>query len=230
MTTLPSLPTNLNPNSVGKSVANVIQNATPQFPNLPKIPTVNLTNSTPTFKLIETTLPESEIDKLIEKYRLPDGTVNLDDVNEELNNKYDKINKGYEAIINGLQVPPIQLTGILSALIPTIPVPVIPSPAEIRDYINDIIEKKKIAQQQAIINTQRLAAKEEESPFTARQNEEQLNKVESVCITTETGSSEEDAVSKAELRLRRSQQCSGNTTVLNSTEQNGIFIVTVKID
>jgi hypothetical protein len=189
MTSLPELPTNLNSGNIGTNVSSIVEEVIPQFPGLPKIPTVDLAGQTvvagaiagpvaqlqqfsaasqTTLALIEKAIPEKEINELIEKFKLPDGTVDLDRVNQELNKKYETLNSTYEKVINGLQLPPISVSGLLASLIPTVPVPNIPSPSEIQQYINNFIERKKVAQQQAIMKLQKEQAKLEETPFTAR--------------------------------------------------------------
>jgi hypothetical protein len=178
--TLPHLPTNLNPATAGKNLSGITQQAIPQFPKLPTIPGVAsaqqvinsgeqfVAASKTTLKLIETAIPEEQIDKLIDQNKSIDGTVNFDKVKDELDKKSEAVNLTYEKIIDGLQPPSVSVTGLLAQLIPTIPVPNIPSPGEIREYINNLIEKKKIEQQQAIMKLQKQKAKLEETPFTAR--------------------------------------------------------------
>lgn len=184
MTPLPSLPPNLNPNSVPSSLSNVTARVTERFPNLPTIPNFVSSPSIPNvpesfsvanttvLNIIEQALPENELDKLIEQYRLPNGTVNISDVELEIENKYETLNDGYNKIINASEIPPLAVSEIIARLIPEIPVPNIPSPLEIQQYINNFIEKKKQEQQQAIMKAQRLAAQAEELPFTARNAEE----------------------------------------------------------
>lgn len=177
MSPLPELPRNLNPSVSLGSARSSLMSATSNFPNLPTLPNSNniipqqvSVASKTILGLIEKGIPEKEIDAVIEKYRLPNGTVDLDMVNDDLNLKYERLNQGYAKIVEGLQATPVSLTvsGILAGLVPKIPSPNIPSPAEIRQYINNIIEKKKRQEQQIIMRAQRLAAAEEELPFTAR--------------------------------------------------------------
>ncbi len=178
--TLPQLPSNLNPATVGKNLSGITQQAIPQFPKLPTIPGVESTQqainsgeqfvaaSKTTLKLIETAIPEEQVDKLIDQYKTTDGTVDINKVKYELNKKYETVNETYEKIIDAAQPRPVSISGILAQLIPTVSVPNIPSPGEIQEYINNLIEKKKIEQQQAIMKLQKQKAKLEETPFTAR--------------------------------------------------------------
>jgi hypothetical protein len=158
-----------------------------------------------------------------------------------------------------LELPSLQLSllanlYLLASRIPTIPaipaalklaiglqisVPLeVPTIAEFRQYINAKIEEAKIKCQQQIISRELADALAEDTPFTARQDA-QNNTARSLspdqsCIVTETGATEEEALRKAEFKLKRVLrccECCGNTslTKLSSKQENGVFIVTAGI-
>ena len=117
-------------------------------------------------------------------------------------------------------------------------VPDIPTVAEFKQYVNKKIEEAKKKCQEQAIAKQIAEAQLEETPFTARQ-ETQNNRTirltpDPACVTTETGITQEEALSKAEFKLKRIQkccECCGNTPlqILNSKQENGVFIVTAGI-
>lgn len=193
MTPLPSLPANLNTNNIGTTLSEITSQVTPQFPSLPSIPNVpnisglqglvsnNLTGTTQlqqfsaasatTLAIIEAAIPEEQITQLIEQYRLPNGTVDLNSVKNELNQINNNLTTTYSKVIDSLQLPAVSVSGLLTQLIPDIPVPNIPSPAEIKQYINNLIDRKKQLEQQVIMKSQQLAAEKEQLPFTTRNEE-----------------------------------------------------------
>lgn len=176
MTPLPELPANLQ-SSVSK-VPSLTQQI-PQFPVVPQIPQVpqveqiqNLQNAIKqadsiTQKLIETAIPESTIDSLMQTYKLPDGSVDFEKISQILNSKADMLLKSTSVP----EIPKISFSGGLASLIPDIPVVELPTPAKVKKWIDTIIEKRKAAQQQLITQRQLEAARlEAESPFTVRKN------------------------------------------------------------
>lgn len=149
----------------------------PQLPNnfRPTVPQV------PSFESELGTIRQNlsaagKIKEQIMEAAIPDNLFNisgsLDQIEEDINEKVD-------SYIEGVQIPTIpqlSLAGILSKFMPQIPVVTIPSPAEIRQYVNQRIELKKIRQQQQIIKKLEEDANLEETPFTARQEAENKTK------------------------------------------------------
>jgi len=196
MTPLPQLPTNLSTDNIGTSISGVVsQGVIPQFPNLPTVPNApslaGLTGqvqglisnqlsgpltqlqqfnaaSGATLALIEAAITEDQITQLFEQYRLPNGTIDFESVTTELNSIETDLTTTYDKVIEVGQLPPVSVSGVLTELIPEIPVPNIPSPAEIKQYINNVIEKRKQLEQQAIMKAQKLQAEKESLPFSAR--------------------------------------------------------------
>lgn len=196
MTPLPQLPTNLSTDNIGTSISGVVsQGVIPQFPNLPTVPNApslaGLTGqvqglisnqlsgpltqiqqfnaaSGATLALIEAAITEDQITQLFEQYRLPNGTIDFESVTTELNSIETDLTTTYDKVIEVGQLPPVSVSGLLTELIPEIPVPNIPSPAEIKQYINNVIEKRKQLEQQAIMKAQKLQAEKESLPFSAR--------------------------------------------------------------
>lgn len=196
MTPLPQLPTNLSTDNIGTSISGVVsQGLIPQFPNLPTVPNApslaGLTGqvqglisnqlsgpltqiqqfnaaSGATLALIEAAITEDQITQLFEQYRLPNGTIDFESVTTELNSIETDLTTTYDKVIEVGQLPPVSVSGLLTELIPEIPVPNIPSPAEIKQYINNVIEKRKQLEQQAIMKAQKLQAEKESLPFSAR--------------------------------------------------------------
>jgi hypothetical protein len=88
--------------------------------------------------------------------------------------------------------------------------------------------------QQQVIAKQLAEAQDEETPFTARQqarnSRQSLLSPPKSCITTETGSTQEEALEKVEFTLKRVLRC-GNAElqILSSKQENGVFIVTAGI-
>jgi hypothetical protein len=176
----------------------------------------------------------------------------------------DKIIKGtVDPLFNfgcgNLELPLIQLSLLINLYMlaikfPTIPaipdaiklaigikigIPIeLPTVAEFRQYVNKKIEESKKKCQKQAIAKQIADAQEEEVPFTARQdtinNAAKRQKPEPACITTETGRTLDEAVSKAEFKLKRIDKCceccnNKELKILSSKQENGVFIVTVGI-
>jgi hypothetical protein len=181
MTPLPSLPPNLDPtcincgavsaltsqlniNSFAQTaigqVQGVIGSQTAQLQAL--VAQANAANAA-TRALIETAIPDDLIDEIIQKYTPVGGIANIKCVVDELNKTADTLNKTYEKIINTSELPPVEVSGLLEELIPPIPIPDVPSPGEIKEYLFEVIEKKKKAQQEALIRAQSIAAGEQEN-------------------------------------------------------------------
>jgi hypothetical protein len=236
MKLLQGLPSNFVSDAVTVN-ADSVTNQLPQFPNLPKLPTISQVGEQPNLEvdeLITKILPETQINQLIEKYRLPDGTLNLDKAQEELNKTYQGVVDNYKKIADASRPPRIEVAGILASLLPKIPVPNVPNPVRIAQYIDNLVERKKRTEQQAIMKLQKLDAQLEETPFTAIQtrinNEFNNQRPTGICITTETGSTQEEALTKAEFKLKNVQKCTNKELqILNSKQENGVFIVTAGI-
>lgn len=196
MSPLPPIPTNLSTATATTNLSGIVQQAIPQFPAVPSIPGVPdvagqaqavvgaavagalaaplaqlqqfSAASQATLALIDAAIPEEQILAIIERFTLPDGTVLWDQVEAELNKLRQTVVNTYQKIIDGLQLPPISVSGLLAKLIPDIPVPEIPSPGDIKQYINNFIERKKLAQQQAIMKLQAKKAELAKQPEFAR--------------------------------------------------------------
>ena len=169
MTPLPDIPENLRPNL--PSVPNLVPQ-TPQFPNLPSVTGANVAPSVSTQlatvnsanPLIKAAIPESIVDDLIEKATESDGSVDFNEVTT-------KINAKVNAFISASTVTKIELPTIPS-LIPRLPVIDIPTPAEIRAYVNTLIQQRKIEEQELITQTQLREAEAELRPFSNRKNKQ----------------------------------------------------------
>lgn len=157
------------------------------------------------------------------------------------------------------ELPALQLSLLVSLLsvpiptIPPIPDPLklllglkvnvaleLPTVAEFRQYINAKIEEAKQKCQEQTIKKQLADAAQEELPFTARLNAITLANTAATrdagppCITTERGKTVDEAISKAHFKLSRIQKCceccgTKELKIINSKEENGVFIVTVGI-
>ncbi len=236
MTLLQGLPSNFVSTTLPVNT-DIVTNKLPQFPNLPKLPTIPQVGELPNLEvdeLITKILPETQINQLIEKYRLPDGTLNLDKAQEELNKTYQDVVDNYRKIVDASQPPRIEVAGILASLFPKIPVPNVPNPVKIAQYIDDLLERKKRTEQLVIMKKQELEAQLEETPFTAIRT--RINRVydnqrpADTCITTETGSTQQEALDKAEFKLKNVQKCANKELqILSSKQENGVFIVTARI-
>jgi len=158
-----------------------------------------------------------------------------------------------------LELPLIQLSLLVNLYalavkfptIPTIPdaiklaigikvnVPIeLPTVAEFRQYVNKKVEEAKKKCQRQTIAKQLADAQQEEVPFTARQDEvnsaSKKQEPEPACVTTETGRTYDEAVSKAEFKLKRIDKCceccnDKELKILSSKQENGVFIVTAGI-
>lgn len=170
MTSLPQLPPNL------QSTVPKIPNVTPQIPQFPaelkNLENIGAQADAVTQKLIDAAIPENIVDDLIQRYKLPDGSVDFEQVAVKLNEIADNF-------ANGLTSPPpptltspsAAILKLLDALIPELPVINIPTPAQIQNRVKTLLEKRAAARQKVITKAQLQAAKlERESPFTARSN------------------------------------------------------------
>lgn len=114
----------------------------------------------------------------------------------------------------------------------------LPTVAEFRQYVNKKVEEAKKKCQRQAIAKQLAEAQQEEVPFTARQDEinnaAKNQEPEPACVTTETGRTYEEAVSKAEFKLKRIDKCceccnNKEFKILSSKQENEVFIVTAGI-
>lgn len=163
--------------------------------------------------------------KILEQV-LPLNLFQSSNTNASLNEIQEKIDQKVNQYINSIpEVPSVpEIPSIVS-----LPKVTIPNPAEIRQFVNQQIEKIKRERQTALLVTQEILAKEEETPFTTRLIEvNNVPKIKHSCITTETGNSIESAKLRAETKLRRQYKCSGTSEIVNVTEENNVFIVTVR--
>jgi hypothetical protein len=169
MTPLPDIPENLRPSL--PSVPNLAPQV-PQFPNLPSVAGVNAISSvsaqfgglTSANPLIKAAIPESILDDLIEKAKETDGSVDFNEVTT-------KINAKVNSFISASTVTKIELP-TLPSLIPKLPVIDIPTPAEIRAYVNTLIQQRKIEAQQLVTETQLREAEAELKPFSNRKTKQ----------------------------------------------------------
>ena len=183
MTGLPQLPENLRTQvNVGDGLIPEI----PRFPNLPNI-TQQLDNATKSLlesdvnlddvlnteasegvsSLVNSLIPSGLVDRLSAQYRLPDGSVDFDKVTEILNERITNIEQA-----NTLpELPDVSVAGLLEKLIPSVPVIPIPTPAQLLNRVNELIEQKKLAQQRRLMQTQLESANLEKTPFTARRKQ-----------------------------------------------------------
>lgn len=181
MTSLPNLPPNLDPTCIScgnvsaltaqlttglvgaaAQVQGTIVGQTAQLQSL--VTQINAV-STVTRALIEAAISEDLINNLISQYMLPSGIANIKCVSDELMKINEQLNKKNQTTIDASQIPPITTSGLLGALLPTIEPPDIPSPAEIKGYIVELIERKKKEQQEAIVKLQREKAQADNISF-----------------------------------------------------------------
>lgn len=181
MTNLPNLPSNLDPTCIScgsvsaltapltaglagqaAQVQGAIAGQTAGAQAL--IAKVSATTST-TRVLIEAAISTDVIDGIISQYTLPDGTYDIKCVADELIRISNKLNEANTLTINALQIPPVSVGGLLRTLIPTIEPPDIPSPAEIRGYVVELIERKKVERQKAIVKLQKAKAQADTISF-----------------------------------------------------------------
>lgn len=181
MTPLPELPPNLDPacTSCGSVAALTSQLTTGiagqaaqvqgaiagQVAQLQSLTSQVNAASTATRAIIEAAISEDFINQLLAQYTPPGGIANIKCVADELTKVYDKLNTANEVTIDLTQGPPVSLGAALEELIPPIPVPDVPSPAEIKEYIADLIERKKKQQQEAILKLQRKEAEASDASF-----------------------------------------------------------------
>jgi len=183
MTGLPQLPENLRTQvNVGDGLIPEI----PRFPNLPNI-TQQLDNATKSLlesdvnlddvlnteasegvsSLVNSLIPSGLVDRLSAQYRLPDGSVDFDKVTEILNERITNIEQANTVP----ELPDVSVAGLLEKLIPSVPVIPIPTPAQLLNRVNELIEQKKLAQQRRLMQTQLESANLEKTPFTARRKQ-----------------------------------------------------------
>lgn len=179
MTPLPALPANLDPaciscgaissltagvqgaaaGAIGGAIAGAqgaIAGQTAQLQAL--VAQANAANAA-TIAIIDAFLSDDIINQLLEKFKIPPyGIPDIQCVKDELLKIHDQVNDANELIIKVLQGPPIDIGAAIKALIPDIPVPVIPSPGEIKERIMFKLNEKRKEQQQAIMKLQRQKA------------------------------------------------------------------------
>lgn len=189
MTPLPSLPSNLDPDCVScGSVSSLTSQLTTgiagqtaqvqgalagqiqsviggQVAQLQTLTTQISSADAATRAIIEATISEDFINQLLAKYTPIGGVANIKCVADELTKVYDKLNETNEAVIDLTQGPPVSLGSAIESLIPAIPVPDVPSPGEIQEYIVELIERKKKEQQEAILKLQKKTAEESDISF-----------------------------------------------------------------
>lgn len=181
MTNLPNLPSNLDPTCIScgnvsaltaplttglvGQVAQVQGAIAGQTAGLQALITqVNATTAT-TRALIEAAISTDVIDRIISQYTFPDGTYDIKCVADELVKISDKLNETNTLAVNASQKPPLSVGGLLRTLIPTIEPPDIPSPAEIKGYVVELIERKKADRQKAIVKLQKAKAQADTISF-----------------------------------------------------------------
>lgn len=183
MTSLPSLPANLDPACVScgsisalstqltagiaGQFAQVQGALTSQTAGLQSVVAQVSTADAATRALIEAAISQDVINQLLAQYTTPDGVADIQCVADELVKLSNKLEKANEAKITATQRPPIAVSGLLSSLLPPIPVPTIPSPAEIKEYIVGLIERKKQEQRDAIVKIQKAKAEADNISFVS---------------------------------------------------------------
>jgi len=115
--------------------------------------------------LIEAAVSQDFVNQLVSRYTSPDGVADVKCVADELLKAANTLEDANEKQITVQQLPPISVSGVLASLFPQIPVPNIPSPAEIKAYISELIERKKQEQRDAIVKLQKAKADADELSF-----------------------------------------------------------------
>lgn len=94
--------------------------------------------------IIDAALSDEIIDQLLAQFTVPPlGIPDIQCVKDELLRIHDQLNTANEVVIKTLQGPPIDIGAAIEALIPPIPLPVIPSPGEIKERILAKLEEKR---------------------------------------------------------------------------------------
>lgn len=183
MTSLPNLPANLDPTctscgNISATSTQLTTGITGQFAQVQgaltsqtaelqslvaQVSTVNAATRT----VVETVISQNVINQLLAQYTTPDGIADIQRLAEELVKLSNKVVKANEAKITATQRPPIAVSGLLASLLPPIPVPTIPSPAEIKEYIVGLIERKKQEQRDAIVKIQKAKAEADNISFVS---------------------------------------------------------------
>lgn len=169
MTPLPSLPANLDPSCIScgtvsalttgiqgaaqAAIGTAVSGPLAQAQGLVAQATAA---SAATQAIIDAALSDAIIDELLERFRVPpSGLPDIQCVRDELIKIHDTLNTTNETTIEILQGPPVDLAGLITSLIPEIPVPVIPSPGEIKERIMLKLEQKQQEQQEALMKLQK---------------------------------------------------------------------------
>jgi hypothetical protein len=185
MTSLPSLPPNLDPNCIScgsvsaltsqlttgivattagqlAQAQGAIAGQTAQLQGL--VAQVNA-GSAASLALIEAAISQDVVNQLLARYTSPEGVPDIKCVADELQKAATTLEDANEKLINAQQLPPISISGVLASLFPSIPVLTVPSPAEIKTYISNLIERKKQEQRDAIAKLQKAKADADELSF-----------------------------------------------------------------
>lgn len=172
MSLLPSLPANLDPvciscGAVGSLTSQLNTGITTGIATAQKVITGQTAQlqvfvaqasaaSAATQAIINAVLSDAVIDALLEQFRIPPaGIPDIQCVKDELLKIHDQLNAVNEIVIKTLEGPPIDIGAAIEALIPPIPLPVIPSPGEIKEQIIAKLEAKRKEQQDAINKLQK---------------------------------------------------------------------------
>ena len=187
MTPLPSLPSNLDPicTSCGSvssltsqlttgivattagQLAQVQGTIAGQTAGLQALVSQANATSAASLALIEAAISQDFVNQLVSQYTTPDGVADVKCVADELLKVANTLEEANEKQITIRQLPPISLSGVLASLFPQIPVPNIPSPAEIKAYISELIERKTKEQRDAIVKLQKAKAEADELSFVS---------------------------------------------------------------
>lgn len=181
MTSLPNLPANLDPACVSCGSVSAlstqltagiagqfaqVQGAlASQTAGLQSLVNQVSTANAATRALIEAAISQDVINRLLAQYTTSEGITDIQCVADELVKISNKLEETNEATITASQLPPITVGGLLASLLPPIPVPDIPSPAEIKEYIVGLIERKKQEQRDAIVKLQKAKAEADNISF-----------------------------------------------------------------
>lgn len=100
--------------------------------------------SAATQAIIDAALSDAVIDQLLAQFTIPPlGIPDIQCVKDELLRIHDQLNTANEVVIKTLEGPPVDIGTAIEKLIPPIPLPVIPSPGEIKERILAKLEEKR---------------------------------------------------------------------------------------
>jgi hypothetical protein len=151
----------------------------PQIPEILKIPQIpnNLQQVSSKVNRLSESVREAEqsadmkIKEGIMNAAIPDSLFNVTDPTTgeiDFEKAEEQINEKVNAFLDGIKIPEIPSLPSIP-LIPKLPALVIPSPAEIAEFIEKKIEEKKRLIQEQKVKALTVDVLQEETPFTSRQ-------------------------------------------------------------